>query len=530
MLNIAINIGSYSVKFFNFQSDKKKVTYLSSKEVILDSDEYNILEDDIVLDLQLNIISQYLNEIEDEYKIILNIPNEMITERFLELPLKNKKKALLMLPFQLEEDIPYSLHQCQIASSLELTQTGSRAIVNLVKHELFQPFFNKLADYKIRPSFLTSELSALDTFIKTTSEILPQAFCILDIGHTTTNAHFFIDGLLKSTHTSYTAGYAVNEAISKNYNISLEEAAIYKHQNCYFLSSDQYDQVNENQKIFANMMDDIFSPLVGEFNRWHIGYRVQNGIPVDEVFLLGGSSNIKNITNYFSEKIGIKVGTLELYKDSNTSKIDTDEKQRRKFAFAHMLSNGFLNKSKLINFLTGPYALGGQGDLPLKPMAFIATRLALVSLVFILSLSIERIYLSKNIKAADAKISAIVKNPILSFSPRDKRNAASNPSAILAKLTREKKSITQEVKTLQASVRTNALTPLVMIAEMVTGIDTEIIQFQAVSHGDFVVVFKAKSEAIINQLDEVFKNSTIKNLFTDKDLTKKTFTLNGSEE
>ena len=264
MLNIAINIGSYSVKFLNFQIDRKKVTYLSSKEVLLDSDEYNIQEEDIVLDLQMNIIHQYLTEVDEDYRAILNASNEIITERFLELPIKNKKKAQLMLPFQLEEDIPFSLSECQIGSTIEQTATGSKAMVNIIKHDLLRPLFSKINDYKIQPKVLTSEISAIESYIKRTTEILPQSFCILDIGHGTTHAYFFMDGQLKSTHTSYVAGFAINEAISKNYNISLEEAAIYKHQNCYFLSSEQYAQVNENQRVFATMMDEVFSSLINE--------------------------------------------------------------------------------------------------------------------------------------------------------------------------------------------------------------------------------------------------------------------------
>ncbi len=530
MLNIAINIGTYSVKFLNFQIDRKKITYLSSKEVLLDSDEYNIQEENIVLDLQMNIISQYLEEVESEFRVILNASNEIITERFLELPIKNKKKAQLMLPFQLEEDIPFSLSECQISSSLEQTTTGSKALVNIIRHDLLRPVFTKLNDYNVQPKVLTSEISAIELFIKTTKEVLPQAFCVLDIGHGTTHAYFFIDGQLKSTHTSYIAGYTINEAISKSYNISLEEAAIYKHQNCYFLSSEQYEQVNENQRVFATMMDQIFSPLVNEFKRWHIGFRVQNGIAISDIFILGGTSNIKNITNYLTEKTAINVGMLQLFKDCNAQNIDTDEKQRRKFGLTHMLANGFNNKSNLINFLTGEYAIKGQADLPLHSFAFVGVRMMIVTVILVLSLTIERAFISRDIKVTDKKLKALIKNPMLKLSPRNKRNVTKKPKVVLTKLKRETKSINQEVKSLQSSIQTNALKPLEMISNMVSGLDLEVTQYQSVSEGDFVVVFKAKEDNVINQLEGIFKSSSIKNLFTEKDLKKKTFTINGSEQ
>ena len=317
MLNIAINTGTYSIKFLTFSIDKKNITYLSSKEMILDSDEFNILEEDIVLDLQIKVISEYLSEIEGEYRVILNASNEAISERFIDLPIKNKKKAKLMLPFQLEEDIPYSLSECKISSTLEPIKNGNRAVVNIIKHDILRPFFNKLSEYSIKPQILTSEISIAESFIKSTKEVLPQSFCLLDIGHITTHAYFFMDGQLKSTHTSYTAGFAINDVISKTYNITLEEAAIYKHQNSYFLSSDQYKDVDEGQRQFAKLMDNTMNPLINEFQRWHIGFRVQNGLAISDIFVMGGSSNIKNISNYLAEKIGIKIGQINFFGESH---------------------------------------------------------------------------------------------------------------------------------------------------------------------------------------------------------------------
>ncbi len=530
MLNISINIGSYSIKFLTFKVERKKIIYQNSKEVILDSDEFNILEDDIVLDLQMKIISDFLEEIEDEYKVILNASNEIINERFIELPIKNKKKANLMLPFQLEEDIPYSLSECKISNTLELTKTGSRAVVNIIKHSVLQPLYQKISDYKINPSILTSEISAVESFVRNTSEVLPQAFCIMDIGHSTTHAYFFIDGKLQSSHTSYVAGFAINDIISKTYNINLEEAAIYKHQNSYFLASDQYSEVDESQRQFAKLMDETFASLISDFQRWHIGFRVQNGLPVTDIFLIGGSSNIKNIKNFLSEKTNIKIGQMDFFTDTIHDKVDTDEKQKRKFALSSMQSHGLVNKSKVINFLTGEYAIQGDADLPVHSMFFIGSRLLFLTLILLVSLSIESIFLSKQITSADKKLRGLVKNPILGLSPRESRSAIKKPKPILARLSRKEKIISQEVKVLQSSVNTNALKSLQVITDYTAGLNIEVVEYTSVSGSDFLIKFKGNTPKDINDLNDVLKTSRIKNLFVDFKPENKTLTLNGSEQ
>jgi Tfp pilus assembly PilM family ATPase len=529
MLNIAINIGSYSVKFLTFKTDRKKISYLSSEEVVLDSDEYNVMEEDIILDLQMKIISEFVKKTNQETKIILNTSSEIITERFINLPLKNKKKANLMVPFQLEEDIPYSLSDCKISNTLEITKNGSRAVVNIIRHDHLRPFFNKMRDYSIIPSVLTSEVSSIESFVKNTKEVLPQAFCIIDIGHFTTHAYFFMDGELKTTHTSYIAGLAINEMISKSYDISLEEASIYKHQNSFFLSDSQYKDVDEGQRNFAKLMDDTFSPLMSEFQRWHIGFRLQDGLSITDIFTIGGSSNIKNLSTYIHEKTGVKVGKMNFFEESSTTKIDNDDKQKRKFAMANMQAYGLVNKSKIINFLTGEYAIHGEADIPLHSMTFITARTLALSMVVIFGFIIQSIYLSINLDSADKKLAGLVKNPILKLSPRQSRSVKNQPAPILAKLKRQKKSIDQEVKVLQSSVQTNALVSLEKLSHLTSGLKIEIIQFQSTSQGDYVAVFKSEDDKSINDLKNILESSSLLNSTIDTNLAKKTLTLNATQ-
>jgi len=530
MINIAIDIGSYSIKFLTFKVDKKSVSLISSKEVILDTDEYNTSEEQIVLGLQLKIISNFLSEIKDEYKLILNTPTDLISTRFIEIPIKDKKKALQMLPYQLEEEIPYSLSESHISSSINIAGESCQALVNICKHTDFAAFHKKLIDYNVTPNLLTSEISVIDQYIRTHKDSLPQAFCVLDLGHSTTHAYYFLNNELVANHTSYIAGKTINEVISENYNISSEEASIYKHQNCYFLTNDQMDTVNENQKSFAEMMNKVYKPFFNEFKRWDIGFRVKNGMAINEVLIIGGTSNIKNIKNYFTQELGLKVNFLNAYSDVNTTKIDSDDVHRRKFAIANLLAAAAPKKSKFISFLTQNYSIKGQIDIPLHSFAFIATRVATVMMIILMSLFVERIFISKDLDASNKKLKALAKNPILKLSPKHRRLIAKKPKSVEAGLKRKIKTIRQEVKTLQSSVETNAFKSLEVISHLVSGLNIEIIQFQSVSGGDFVAILKTKSIEDLNQIDDQFNASNIKNLFTDKSLKKRIITINGSED
>ncbi|MEX0798698.1 MAG: pilus assembly protein PilM [Bacteriovoracaceae bacterium] len=527
---ISVDLGSYSIKFLKFRVDKNKITYDFAREVVIDTDEYNILAENIELDLQLKIVKDLLEDIEGEYRLILNAPGEIITTRFLNLPVKNRKKAQLMIPFQLEEDIPFSLGESHLAYSIQTGKDSSKALVNIAPKEDFAAFYEKLNEYEIVPKIATSQDSVCSTFIKQTKELLPQAFCVLDLGHHTTKAYFYFERELVAIHKSYIGGRALSEAISENYKIDFEEATLYKHQNCFLLTQDQYEQVNENQRTFAALMEKTLTPLSHEFKRWEVGFRVLQGVGISEVFITGGTSNIKNIHNFLTEQLETKTSYLESF-DSNVdaSKLDADEKFRRKFSYTNMQAQAYKEKSSLVNFLNEEFSIQGQSDLPLRSYAFIAARVALATLLLMVSFGAERMFLHRDISSIDQALKSISKNPVLEMTARQKRIVVTNPETVQRELKRKDKAIRQEVSVLQASAATNALTPLRLLANLTTGMDVEIQQFQSLSRGDFSAVFKAKSVQELNQLDKILNTGGVKNAFTDKNEDKLTISLSGSE-
>lgn len=528
---ISVDLGSYSIKFLQFRMEKNKVIYDFAREVVIDTDEYNILADNIELDLQLKIVHDLLEETNGEYRLILNAPPEIVTTRFLDLPVNNRKKAHLMIPFQLEEDIPFSLMESHIASSVQIGKDSSKALVNITPKDEFTPFYEKLSDNKIVPRVITSQDSVFQNFIKQNSELLPQAFCILDLGHTTTKAYFYFENELVAIHKSYVAGKALSEVISETYKIDFEEATLYKHQNCFFLTQDQYDQVNENQRTFAALMEKTFAPLTHEFKRWEIGSRVLQGVGVSEVFITGGTSNIKNIHNFLAENFETKTSYLETFGEKvDANSLDTDEKFRRKFAYANLQAQSYKDKSRMVNFLHGDYAIQGQSDLPLRSFSFIGVRAAILTLLLMTSFGLERLIIHKDISAVERSLTSIAKNPTLEMTARQRRIMSTSPETVLTELQRKEKAIKQEINVLQASARTNAFSSLKKIANIATGLDVEVVQFQSVSGGDFNAVFKAENLQQLDELDRLLNTSDIRNAFTDRNESKLTISLSGSEE
>ena len=210
-----------------------------------------------------------------------------------------------MLPFQLEEDIPFALSEIHYAYRMEPAKTQHFALVGLVRETTFETYYNTYKEKNALPNILTSEASSVENYFN--QNAIAGPFCVLDIGHKTTKAYFFYNSRLIVTHVSYTGGSEINEMIAQTYKIDSDEAIFYKHQNAFLLTSNQFDEVDQAQRDFATAMDKTLAPLVADFSRWKIGLKVNYGLSLQHIFITGGTSNIKNITNYLTEKWATKV-------------------------------------------------------------------------------------------------------------------------------------------------------------------------------------------------------------------------------
>ena len=507
---LAIDIGSYSIKYISSFVEKRSITHVEMSEIIL-QDFLNDHPDQNEIQAQGSIIKEIIDTVaRQDTKVIYQIPQHLVTTRFLHLPVKSRKKAEMMVPFQLEEDIPYSLSEIQYSYKLEQQKTQNHALVELTRLSEFEPFYQVMKEQNIVPNVLTTETSAMDTFFMDNS--MAGSYAVVDIGHKTTKAYFFYNGRLISSHTSFFGGQLINEAISENYKIDYEEAIFYKHQNAYFLTSSQYEDVDDSQKDFASMMERVFSPAVNDFTRWKIGFKINFGLNIEQVYICGGTSNIKNITNFLGEKWDVKVSLLESFDRVQTEKIDLHAKNKCKFVVANMLSQGWRRKSKLLNFLTGKFAQASLSDLPVHSFAFLGVRVAALTAVLAISLAAERFLIQRDIKAVNAKLSAMVKNDDLQINGRIRRQLLTDPKPAYDAVVKKQRGVRQEISTLQAAIEVQALTPLVRVSQIAAQTNATLIEFKVTDLKEITAVFSAEKVEDLEALKKSFDRSEFENL------------------
>ncbi|MFP5385229.1 MAG: pilus assembly protein PilM [Bacteriovoracia bacterium] len=516
---LAIDIGSYSVKYISSFVDRRKINHVDMSEVIVRdfmADHPELTREESFASIVQEIIDSVARP---DTKVIYQIDHQMMTTRFLTLPVKSKKKAELMLPFQLEEDIPYALSEIHYAYRMEGQKTQHTAMVELVRTPFFEEFYNMYRDMDILPNILTTESSSVENYFNQNPMAGP--FCVLDVGHKTTKGYFFYNSRLFMTHVSYIGGHHVNEMIAETYKIETDEAIIYKHQNAFLLTSTQYEEVDPAQREFALAMDKVFSHLVADFSRWKVGFKVNYGLTAQHVFLCGGSSNIKNIANYLSEKWDIKVTLLESFDKVESEKIDLNPKNKSKYALANMMATGFRRKNRFINLLTGRFAQASTSEVPLHSLAFVGVRVFAASLVLAISLLAERYFIEKDIASVNAKMGTVMKNPELQLPGRLRRQVTTNPKPVYDTLVRKQRDVKQEISTLQSAVQIQALSPLVTVSQIAaSATGATLTEFIVEDSGEIRAVFSAESIEELSKLKNLFEKSALEDVEARIDQTK----------
>lgn len=529
---LAIDIGTYSVKFLIASIERKSVAIKDYDEIMIDRVKSQ-LSTNIEEDIPYEIIKQYLSETPFEGKIIFQLPNNIITTRYLNLPIPNKKKAELMLPFQLDEDLPYAISSTHYISVFLKKENSTDAIVNISQLTKFEEFFNTLESRQIIPHLLTSEMLLFQNYLESKAldkkhKISEEPFCILDIGHSSTKAYFVQEGQIVSNHISPIGGKILNDIISETYQISLDDAVTYKHENCFFLTENQYDEVDKDQQDFAKLMKQTFSPLINDIHKWELAFRTKNAAPIKTIYLTGGCSKINNITNFLSQSVSLRVEHLDIFEESK--EFVEDDSFKHTFTLSFLMSRSQLSKIPLTNFLKGQFSSSLKEAFPIHSMVFIAWRVILVTIIVGIALLIEKHFLIKEKKSINRQITTMLKNPSLNIKRKDRYLIKKKPDRLLQILKKKNRSIKQEVSNMMSSLTKSAISPLAQLEKKLPNNIESILTSFTNESGIITAQFLVKEDVHLDMLHKHLESLKLKNAQVDIQQQAKTVVLEYQED
>jgi len=520
---LAIDIGSYSIKLVEVKTERRNLLLVDQSEIILEEMKAHYPNAQSIKELQKEIVANYIQKKPNDIRIIFQIPNELITTRFLEIPGNNKRKTEQMIPFQLDENLPYSLNQAHFSSRLLKKASGFSILSNITQLNIFKDYISFYESKDAQPTTLTSEISAIGAYVDYVR--MNESCCILDIGHRTTKAYFITNRQVVSNHTSYIAGSQINDVISRTYQISLEDSILYKHENAYFLTDEQMQEVSEDQKEFALLMKQLFLPLILDFKRWEIGHRVKFGHPIEKIYIMGGSSQINGLDLFLNFHTGLKVGSLQ-----PISEIKNDYNLHDKsFFLAKMIAYSEKSPSSIINFLTGKFQINSNSYISSHSAMFIWLRTTSLAFIILFGLIFERyFYLIPKEKELDKTFSSMAKKEAF-ITKKERKEFSTNPQNVLSSFKKKNKIIKDEVSTIYSSQNANALKPLAVLSQTLkANPKVSLEKFQSDGY-NVEAIFSTSEVSELELLEKHLRRSGLSQLKTKLDQANGTLKVNFAE-
>ncbi|MDV6237007.1 cell division protein FtsA [Leptospira ellisii] len=305
---LAIDYGTSTIKGILFQKVLGKLSILRSEIMQIvhgEEDEYrhNILR----------FINSYFP---GETSILLNLPLDRLFVRELHIPLTTVKAVREVIPFEVENRIPFPMETVEVTGSIwRIDQEKSDVIAYSAHHSELDFITSPFLDSNIVFRGLFVDSVSLSSVITehTNKEIVHKNCAQADIGGRVTILNILSEG--KVAHTRYISlgGDTLTEQIASDLKIPFEKAEAIKLSLQFEPFSGEEDGLNLFAKEFKLKVADIKKAfqtasnfaerLCSEIQRSIISMNETERPEV--LYLSGGGSKIRGIDSMFGDSLGL---------------------------------------------------------------------------------------------------------------------------------------------------------------------------------------------------------------------------------
>jgi len=312
---IGLDIGSCSIKLADLAHQQGKLVPLKLKLQEIDSRKDN---QDGQLDALKNVFRD-INTKEAKINVVINCSQSCT--KISVIPFMPKSEILQALKWEMRNFISFPIDQAVLDYEIlrEIAEGGVKKLkvaVACCPQETANRYLDLLSRAGIKPSLFTQHSFALKNVITSLCSKENETVAFLDIGYTFSELVIFQNRELVFSRKLPVAGQDFTQEMTQalvsdrgKTELTLEEAESIKKKHG-ILSSDDSKIIED--KITGAQLISLLRPnlekLVTEIERSFAYYREkEQGAPVELLLLLGGGSNLKNLTKNLSESLRIPV-------------------------------------------------------------------------------------------------------------------------------------------------------------------------------------------------------------------------------
>lgn len=354
---IGIDIGSFSIKIAELKRSFKSFEFNRFFEKKIQYNELLSPEESVSVTLQGMIDDLGLHW----DQAICAFPAHKVSSRFLTLPFGNLSKIDQSLEFELEGFVPFDLEQLVIDYHvLNTTKESSDILTFYVLKKDFTEWLQFLQNCHIDPKIITVEGVEFLNLV-CLGMIPPEgAYAILDIGHNKTTLSVCLGKKLVLNRAISFGGKQITQMIHQKMGVSLEEAERLKIE-MGGISMDDSAGLDDLSAQVHRIIQETFEDWMTQVRQVLFAFQDRAGIPVEGLYLCGGSSRIPRIDRYLSARLKQNVTFIDCttFHFSNLEKV-TAHRSLMPEALSLALRSVAQPGMPALNFRQGEFAFKGD--------------------------------------------------------------------------------------------------------------------------------------------------------------------------
>ncbi len=422
---LGIDLGTYSVKISQIERGFGEFKLVNFYEVPLVGEEVLTYEQAAAAAL----IRFFENNPIHYDTCSLSIPGNLVSFRNLEVPFSSTRKIDSVIEFEMEAVVPFDVEKLHFDYSFLSSQPNrSELLVAYLHIEVFKKILQQIQNSGIEPRYVGVDTLDL-SYLKYTGLLPAQGqFALLDLGHTKSNLLVFEGDRLLGARCISWGGIHLTHALAKAMNIPIDQAENYKHNQLQW-------NINGDDPVSVTIgqcLDDLKIQL----KQTLFSFYEKKAPPLEAFYLMGGTSKLAGIDNFFSNIFNINVSHLDVLDDRYTTFFDR-EKARPIIpnSLAQALRAVFPNKGIKMNFRRGEFAykkdielLGGS----FKKAGALAASVAALGLIYFI---VAYFSLSSQAGKMNQSMTKLLKSAAIDVPKTGKQSPTATVSLLNGKIT-----------------------------------------------------------------------------------------------
>lgn len=330
---ISIDIGSQNIKIVIGRCNKNKV-YID--KLIMTETPTNCIEDGKIIDA--NRLVSDIKDVLDmnaikEKDIIFTTNSTDIINREIIVPEAEGEELDTIVQFEIHQYLPIIMEDYivqfnvleQVKEEVSSEGIGNKLKMLVVTYpkRMAEAYVKLTEDLKLKPVALdvnfnsVSKLFKDNFYINGRSFIKEQTVVLIDMGAEKIGVNIVHDGKMVFSRIISSGGISIDRKIGRKFAINLDEAEKRKKEFCDLLDNESIEKMEELNLVIKEIVDG----WMDEIRKIIQFYRNKNiGNKVDKVFIYGGTSRLKGLTDYMEKQLNIQVSDINSMSNIELSK------------------------------------------------------------------------------------------------------------------------------------------------------------------------------------------------------------------